>query len=310
MNTSKYFRISLTDSCNLNCYFCHNEGQAKSKMNNVKMNSEDYCWISKCAVSKGYKKFKLTGGEPSRHPEILDIIKGISSLNVEDLSMITNGFRLNQMAAEYRRVGLKRINVSLYTLDPVKFKINNGGTKTTLSLIVKGIDSAISAGYSDIKLNYVWDGMDNLNDFLNICSFAGERNLTVVLLPILKFNNALDSNEIALFELYNVLKSLGISDEKSITDNEGIKKKIVTLNSGAKVLLRMEELKEKYPYKSCVVCINKNECREGIMPTRLSASGVLYPCLADTAKGISVFNAIKERNYNEVMASFETIKQL
>lgn len=310
MKTSKYFRMSLTSNCNLKCYFCHNEGQEKGNNRAAFMSANDICWIASVAKDLGYTKFKLTGGEPTLHPQIIDIIKGISNLEVEDLSMITNGFKLKKMASELKSAGLNRINVSLYTLDPDKFKAKNGGSEKALLNVIDGIDEAIACGYKNIKLNYIWDGIDNMKDFLNVCEFAAHRDLTVVLLPILRFNEALDAEHISLTELYELLLQTGISSETNIIDGEGMEKKLVQLTSGAKVLIREVELNEKLPYSRCKTCIQKNECREGIFPTRLSANGVLHPCLSEGIQGISIFDAIKTQDTQRVINTFEKIREL
>lgn len=307
---SKYFRISLTESCNLNCYFCHNEGQERGKGTGAFLTAEDITWIAKAAAGNGYIKFKLTGGEPSKHPEILSVIAGISSVGVGDLSMITNGYRLKELASQYRKAGLHRLNISLYTLDADKFRRNNGGGPAVLRKIIDGIDEAIRVGYKNIKLNYVWDGTENLDDFLRVCDFASERNLTVVLLPVMKFRNATENEETELTELYDVLRKLGIKCEKQICDAEGIVKNLIELKNGAKVLLRKEELKEKYPYSHCRVCNNRAECREGIFPTRLSARGKLHPCLADRGNSIDIMDAIKARSSRKVNDAFTTIREM
>jgi|GEM_PF-5949377 len=309
VNKSKYFRISLTDNCNLNCYFCHNEGQERSKSLKAFLSADDIIWTAQCAKVNGYSKFKLTGGEPSRHPEIIQIIKGISDLQVEDLSMITNGYKLYDNAMHYKNAGLHRLNVSLYTLNPMKFKKKNGGSALTLKRVINGIDEALKIGFTNMKLNYVWDGVDNYNDFMEICDFSGKRSLTVVLLPIMAYKNVANQEEITLMELSQLLVRIGVTNKEVIIDNEGIKKELVTLNSGAKILIRLEELKEKYPYNHCITCESKSECREGIFPTRLSAKGILYPCLADTGNSITLVRAIKMRDQAAIQSAFQMIRE-
>lgn len=303
---SKYFRISLTDKCNLSCFFCHNEGQAKPFGKGNFLKAEDYVYVSQIAKDLGYSKFKLTGGEPTLHPEVLEIVSGIASLNVSDLSMISNGIRLDKLAFKLREAGLNRLNVSLYTLNPAKFKFENGGNLNSLKMVVNGIDKAIEAGYDSIKLNYIWT-KENMSDFVSITEFASSRNLTVVLLPMMKFGTTAEYDEISLIELYQMLQSLGISHEKIITDNEGISKKLVVLKSNAKVLIRVEELKDKMPYNACATCNKRTECREGIFPTRFSSMGTLYPCLADGIKGINITQDILRKNEREIINAFNKI---
>ncbi len=304
-NPSRYFRISLTNKCNLNCYFCHNEGQSKTGLNSS-LSSKEIFWVAEIAKNMGYTKFKLTGGEPTLHPEVLNIVNGINNLKVDDLSMITNGYKLFDIAKELKENGLHRLNVSLYTLSPIKFALKNKGTEAILNKVIAGIDKALEVGYNSLKINYVWDGEDNLQDFLDVCEFAKSRNLTIVLLPIIDNNNEI----ITLSSLYHKLSLLGIKEEKSIVDNEGIVKQLITLCNGARILIRIEELKDKFPYKMCNKCKNKVECREGIFPTRLSASGKLFPCLANDSISIDIFEAIRKRNLNAVVNAIKYIRGL
>ncbi len=303
---SKYFRISLTNKCNLNCYFCHNEGQKKTGIS-TNLSCEEIIWVSNIAKGMGYTKFKLTGGEPTLHPEILSIVKGINNLNVDDLSMITNGYKLFDIAKELKENGLHRLNVSLYTLNPIKFAVKNKGTETMLKKVVAGIDKALKVGYNNLKINYVWDGEDNLQDFLDICEFAKSRNITIVLLPIIDNKK---SEIIELSSLFYKLSLIGIREEKKVIDNEGIVKNLITLINGAKVLIRVEELKDKLPYNMCDNCTNKTECREGIFPTRLSSSGKLLPCLANDTYSFDILEDIKNRNSNKIVKAINYIRSL
>lgn len=309
-NPSRYFRISLTDSCNLRCWFCHNEGQPKGNGSKTTFSADDIVWIAAQAAAAGYTKIKLTGGEPSRHPQIMEIISGIASLGVDDLSMITNGHRLLQNARLYRSNGLHRLNVSLYSFNPVKFRNDNGGTPLVLRRVIAGIDEAIACGYTTLKLNYIWDRHDNLSDFLEICAFAAERNLTIVLLPMMNYGTAAGEELISLSFLYNMLCSLGIAQESPLVDTEGIEKNLVTLQNGARVLIRKEELREKLPYSRCRSCVYKSDCREGIFPTRLSASGELFPCLADTTARIPLLSELKNRDAVAVQKALNIIRTL
>lgn len=305
--SSHYFRISLTNVCNLNCYFCHNEGQSKIFNKLKQLTPDDIVWITKIALNHGYTKIKLSGGEPTLRKDIFEIIKGISSLNVKDLSMITNGIKLYELAQDLKYAGLTRLNLSLFTLNAEQFKLYNGGNKEKLEKIIRGIDKAIEVGFRDIKLNYVWHNKDSIIDFLEISKFALERNLTVVLLPLIETNLIETDEVISLDRIYPSLKELGIKDEEEIIDNEGLRKKLITMNSGVKVLLRKDELKDLMPFSACQFCSNRQKCREGIFPIRLSNDGILRTCLFEGIKGTDLFQDIKERNEENVSSAFNDI---
>jgi cyclic pyranopterin phosphate synthase len=304
---SRYFRLSLTSECNLSCYFCHNEGQERLFVNRTWLSSEDIVWACEVARSCGFTKFKLTGGEPTIRKDLLDIISGLRTVGIDDLSMITNGTRLKAMASALRSAGLPRLNVSLFTLDPKRFHEQNGGTTKTLRTITEGIDEAIKVGFDDLKINYVWHHRDRLDDFLAVARFAGERSITVVVLPLLdEYGVRTGDERTSLDMVYSVLRGLGIQEEHTTVDGESIRRRLIRLSMGTRVLLRMEELGEVGPYAECVRCPKRGECREGIYPVRLAADGVLRPCLAEGRAPINLYETIKTRDAETLRYSLET----
>lgn len=308
---SRYFRISVTDVCNLGCYFCHNEGQSKrvSGGRDV-LSADDVIFAASAAYTHGFRKIKITGGEPTLRCDIVEIIAGIRALGVEDLSMITNGIRLSGMAAAFKEAGLPRLNVSLYTLNAEKFQSENNGSVNKLAAVVEGIDHAIALGYSSMKLNYVYHGHRDDAELEQICAFAGERSLTLVVLPILPINLQDSDESQTLREVYETLSRMGIAAETVITDAEGIIKKKLVMENGASVILREQELGGRLPYKHCTQCAKRTECREGIFPVRLTAAGILRPCLADVAGEFDIVDALKRRDVDAVNAKFADIDHM
>jgi cyclic pyranopterin phosphate synthase len=152
-------RISVTGECNLRCPHCiPPEGTLPS---GEMLNNEEIAAVVRAAVGVGVNKIKLTGGEPLSRPGIVDLIQLLSDIEgVRDISMTTNGTLLAQNAEELAEAGLHRVNVSLDTLDPEKYrKMTLTGQ---LSDALKGIDAAIKAGLSPVKINFV--AMKGMND--------------------------------------------------------------------------------------------------------------------------------------------------
>jgi cyclic pyranopterin phosphate synthase len=135
--------MSVTDRCNFNCYFCHNEGQPKTITANTPefLTPADYGWISKLAFDYGFRKFKITGGEPTLRQDLSEIISQIKAAGVQDLSMITNGARLKFVSAMLKKAGLGRVNVSLYSLNPKTFLRNQRVSSRFVSEVREGIDA-------------------------------------------------------------------------------------------------------------------------------------------------------------------------
>lgn len=297
---SRYFRLSLTNKCNLSCYFCHNEGQ-ENYMDYSMLTADDIIWSCQQAYKYGFKKFKLTGGEPTLRKDIFKIVEGLTGSGISELSMITNGSTLYTLANKFKESGLPRLNVSLYSINEAKFISNNGGSVKLLNNIIKGIDKAIQCGFSDMKINYVFHGKKEILDLFEIIDFCKERDLTLVVLPLLPYNLKPKDEQIKLKETYNILNEYGITNEEVIVDNEGIKKRLILLNNGAKVLLRVDELNTFEPYTECKSCAKHSMCREGIYPIRLSSNGVLRPCLAGGREDIDAMELIKSRDTNKFL---------
>ena len=301
MNPSKYFRISLTEKCNLDCYYCHKEGNFSTQ--NFLMTPKDLKFVCEIALQAGFRKFKLTGGEPTLRCDICEIITELSALNLPDLSMITNGTRLCELATDLKRAGLPRLNVTLNTLNPKRFeKIQRKKiSENVLEKIINGIDAAQNVGFRNIKLNFVYFDEDSQKDLSELISFVKSRDCILVVLPVLQ------NLRYTLEYLYDLIKNFGIDDEEILTDAEGIRKKLIRLKNGARILLRIDELANKKPYIFCQDCTNKKICREGIFPIRLSAKGEIIPCMASFENRIDIFPLIKERNIVALKKTFEKI---
>lgn len=306
-SNSKYLRISVTNNCNLGCYFCHNEGQSKLGCDSI--SADDIIYISGIAKENGYTKFKLTGGEPTLNPNLVKIVKGISNFGVTDVSIITNAIRLENLAIPLKIAGLNRINVSLFTLDASSFSKNNNGDKQQLQKVVCGIKAALANGYTDMKLNYIWH--NNEEDFRQICNFALENKLMLVVLPLLAESNNLNQHKVLKEEINRNISLIGeIASEENIVDKEGLSNVIYSFRSGLKVMFKLDELGLNKPFNICKSCKRKEFCRESIFPIRLSHDGKLIPCLSRRDNWIDIYNAIQNRDTALINNAFEKIEFL
>jgi len=159
--TIEYLRISVTDACNLRCGYCTPEDCEVSCSRKNRLTADEIIEIAEAAVSLGIKKLRVTGGEPLVRADILEIVLRLSRIEgVEDISMTTNATLLAPLAEKLYAAGIHRINISLDTLDPVKYaEITHGGS---FEAAIEGIRAAKTAGMSPIKLNTVL--MGGVND--------------------------------------------------------------------------------------------------------------------------------------------------
>lgn len=170
-------RISLTNECNLKCFYCHREGQGLSFQ---EMTPEEIERIVRIASQLGIKKVKLTGGEPTIREDIVEIVGRIRPY-VEDLSMTTNGTRMKLLAEPLKEAGLDRVNISLDTLDRKKYKDITGFD--VLPQVLEGIEKAIKLFYP-VKLNMVV--MKDLNDreIWDMINYAAQKKAILQLIEI------------------------------------------------------------------------------------------------------------------------------
>jgi len=145
-NNVTHLRLSVTDKCNIQCFYCHHEGQTA---NDADMSLSTILAIVKDMVSLGITQVKITGGEPLVRPDIVEIVKGIKAYKeITDLSMTTNGLLLEKLARPLKEAGLDRINIGCDS-------IYSDMVPKTMEKILPGIQSATNAGLVPIKVNVV-----------------------------------------------------------------------------------------------------------------------------------------------------------
>ena len=152
-----YLRISLTDLCNLRCVYCMPpEGVAKRTHEQI-LSLEEIGEIARTAAELGVTKIRLTGGEPLVRRGILSLCRELRRIpTLRELALTTNGLLLPGMAAALKEAGVDRVNISLDTLDPEKYRrITRGGR---LEDALAGIRAAWDAGLTPLKLNCVLIG--------------------------------------------------------------------------------------------------------------------------------------------------------
>ncbi len=148
-----YLRVSLTDRCNYRCTYCMPERGVDLVPRDEVLRIEEVARIVEALVAVGVRRVRLTGGEPTVRHGLVDLVARLAALPLDDLAMTTNGHVLAELAAPLRRAGLRRLNVSLDTLEPLRFKqITRWGD---LARVLDGIEAAREAGFTGTKINVV-----------------------------------------------------------------------------------------------------------------------------------------------------------
>lgn len=170
----RYLRLSVTDRCNFRCRYCMPEDGVPFVPRDQVLSFEEMERVVRLFVELGIKRLRLTGGEPLLRHGIVELVGRLAAIDgVEDVAMTTNGVLLPKMAAGLAAGGLQRLNVSLDTLDAERFsEITRGGS---LSRVLEGIDAAMEAGLSPLKINAVVVRGVNEHELGAMVRWAGER---------------------------------------------------------------------------------------------------------------------------------------
>jgi cyclic pyranopterin phosphate synthase len=245
-------RVSVTQRCNLQCIYCHAEGERSPE---AEITLEDIREVLRVAVSLGIRSVKFTGGEPLVREDILDIVRAVPP-GLES-SMTTNGILLGRYAHDLKEAGLTRINVSLDSMDPACYRDITGHDR--LPEVLAGIEAALEAGLTPIKLNMVvLKGIndDEVDSFLRYV--RGNRDLILQLIELMEWNTCTSHAEINRLE-----EDLASRSKIILTRRMHHRKKYCV--DGAEV----EVVRPRHNTEFCAFC-NR---------LRVTSDGKLKPCL-------------------------------
>jgi GTP 3',8-cyclase len=166
-------RVSLTDRCDLACVYCR--PSRKDGYIDDRLSDDAWKTMIRALVASGIRRVRITGGEPLLHPRVTALIAFVADLGVEDLALTTNATRLAELAGPLRAAGLRRLTVSLDSLDANRFfRITRGGD---LGRVLRGIDAAREVGFEELKTNTVVLRGENDDELPAIVAWAWERGI-------------------------------------------------------------------------------------------------------------------------------------
>jgi GTP 3',8-cyclase len=185
-----YLRISLTDHCNLRCIYCMPEDISFRPIAEL-MQDDEIIRLVNLFVRLGFDKFRLTGGEPTVRAGIVDLVRQIHQIEgVQALSMTTNGVLFSNLAEPLKRAGLQRVNFSLDTLDPEKFRLLT--RRGSLADVWDGIQAAEAAGLLPIKVNAVVARGYSDDELVDMARLTLEHAWQVRFIELMPFAGATD----------------------------------------------------------------------------------------------------------------------
>lgn len=186
-----YLRISLTDRCNLRCVYCMPQDGLQWQPRADQLSVDEIVRVVETAARGGVRRVRLTGGEPLVHPHIVEIVRRIASIqNIEEVSLTTNAMLLERLAHPLADAGLKRVNLSLDSLDADKFRrITRGGD---LSRVWRGIAAAERAHLSPLKINTVIIRGLNADELPALARLTIEHDWHVRFIEVMPIGNTQD----------------------------------------------------------------------------------------------------------------------
>ncbi|HEX7010361.1 MAG TPA: GTP 3',8-cyclase MoaA [Phycisphaeraceae bacterium] len=269
-----YLRLSLTTACQMRCLYCRPATWANPHNENRLTPSEIEALVRHLAQRHGLRKVRLTGGDPTSRPDLTQIIKRIAAIpGIDDLAMTTNGLTLAQRATEYADAGLKRVNVSLDTLDPARFAALTG--VDALDRVLAGIDAAQAAGLWPIKLNTVVVRSQNESALPELVRFAAARGLEVRFIELMPMGPLADQwaqRYVPEHRMRQMLEPHLNHWEALAQGHDAARRYRVRLHDGREAVIGF------ITPMSCNFCAACNRIR-------VAADGTLYPCLMDRPQG-------------------------
>lgn len=277
-----YLRISLTDKCNLRCRYCMPEEGVCRRQHHEMMNEDEVVTAVQVAASLGIHKIRLTGGEPLVKKNIVSICRRVAEVEgVREVCLTTNGLLLHQLAKELREAGVKRLNLSLDTLDPEKYAYITRIGK--LEQFRAGLEAALDAGFDKVKINAVLIGGFNDDEIEALAGLTMEYPVDMRFIELMPIQDHDEFGESAYVPYSRVLEKLpqAVPVEK---------------DGGVAKLYRLPGAKGNIGLISPISAHFCGECNR----LRLTADGKLKPCLHSAEE-----YSIKGLDQNGMMAVFQ-----
>jgi cyclic pyranopterin phosphate synthase len=285
-------RFSITNRCNLNCIYCHNEGEGQDEVR-TEISAELIIAIARVASTYfGITRIKFSGGEPLMRADLAEIVQRIRDYE-DDISITTNGIYLSNYAAELADAGLDRLNVSLDTIKGERYDLITSSSNN-LPRVIDGIYSAIDAGLTPIKLNTVIlngineDEIDDLIDFVRECNKRGGGEMAILqlieLIPY--FNQSMRPYKADFFAIEAELKSKAAAI------------KTRRLQHRKKYFVDGVEVEVVHPIDNTEFCANCSRLR-------ITSDGKIKPCLLRDDNLVPIVHMDEEQIANRLKLAMQ-----
>ncbi len=269
-------RISITSRCNVKCLYCHHDGVLPQES---EMTADEIFKIVQIAKNLGIGKIRLSGGEPLIRSDIVDIIEKISSLNFKDLSITTNGTLMEHYAQDLVNAGLKRVNISLDTLNPETYRyITN---RDFLESAKRGIKAASKAGLDPVKVNMVVMKDINHDEIWDMFQFCKDNGAVLQLIELLKTESCPDADFIDEYH-YKM---------------DSLEEELAYMADEVKIRAFMQDRKKYFVDDGEIEIVkpmDNTEFCKNCTRLRITPDGKIKPCLLRNDNLVDIIGAVRE----------------
>lgn len=260
----EYLRLSVTDRCDLRCSYCLPKGYKDFQEPAESLTFDEIERVIAAFAALGTRRVRITGGEPLLRDNLSDLISRLAVIpGIDDLSLSTNATRLGKHAAALKQAGVSRINVSLDSLDPARFKQLTGGK---LDKVLAGLMAAKAAGFGPIKINMVVMRDSNEHEVEDMVEFCIEHDFTLRLIETMPMGNTGRAATDHYIDVHEIQRRLGQRYELLPAKMNG---------GGPARYVRIAGTELRIGF---ITPISQHFC-ETCNRVRLSTDGTLYMCL-------------------------------
>lgn len=281
-----YLRVSVTDRCDFRCVYCMSENMTflpKAEL----LTLEELDRLCSAFVREGVRKLRITGGEPLVRRNIIEFFRSMSrhldTGSMDELTVTTNGSQLRRFAEDLYACGVRRINVSLDTLDPDKFsRITRWGR---LGQVLEGIDSALSAGLR-VKINTVALKGFNEDELESLIEWCAGKGLDITFIEVMPMGDIGNENRIGQYWSIRDVRER-IARSWTVVDT-------AERTGGPARYVRLVETGQKVGF---ITPLSHNFC-ESCNRVRLNCVGTLYQCLGQEGS-VDLRSVLRERTEDD-----------